>query len=166
MKNRLSAIQEWSIAIIDWFHKPFPKIPKETFRYGATGGFNTVLDISLYFLCYNFILDKHDVSLFVVTVSPHIAAFLMVFPLTFTTGFLFARYITFTESEIRGRVQLIRYIMSVSGAIVLNYVLLKFFVEYLLLWATVAKILTTVVVVGYSYVIQRYFTFKTGTLRA
>ena len=162
MKRHLSTLQKWCIAIIDWFHTPFPKIPKETFRYAATGGFNTVLDISLYFLCYNFVLDKHDVNLFFVTVSPHIAAFLFVFPITFSTGFLFARYITFTESQIRGRIQLFRYILSVSGSILLNYVLLKFFVEYLNLWATVAKIFTTLIIIVYSYVVQRYFTFKTG----
>jgi putative flippase GtrA len=162
MKRHLSTLQKWCITIIDWVHTPFPKIPKETFRYAATGGFNTVLDIFLYFLCYNFVLDKHDINLIFVTVSPHIAAFLFVFPITFSTGFLFARYITFTESEIRGRIQLFRYILSVSGAIFLNYVLLKFFVEYLNLWATIAKIFTTLIIIVYSYIMQRYFTFKTG----
>lgn len=165
MRQHLHNFRDFFIAIIDWFHKPFPRIPKETFRYGATGGLNTLLDIFLYFFCYNFILDKHDVSLLFITVSPHIAAFLMVFPITFSTGFLLAKYITFTESQIRGKVQLIRYILSVSGAIVLNYVFLKFFVEYLGLWATVAKIFTTIIVIIYSYVVQRYYTFKTGSLK-
>ncbi|MEI6348795.1 MAG: GtrA family protein [Bacteroidota bacterium] len=163
MKQRISSLQKWCIALIDWVHTPFPKIPKETFRYGATGGFNTVLDITLFFLCYNYILDKHDIRLLFITVSPHIAAFLMVFPITFSTGFLFARYITFTESPIRGHVQLFRYILSVSGAILLNYIFLKLFVEYLNLWATIAKVFTTVIVIIYSYVIQRYYTFKTGS---
>ncbi len=163
--HHLRNFRDVFIAVIDWFHRPFPGIPKETFRYGATGGCNTLLDIFLYFLCYNFILDKHDVNLFVLTVSPHIAAFLIVFPITFTTGFLFARYITFTESPIRGRIQLFRYIVSVSGSILLNYIFLKLFVECLGLWATVAKVFTTVIVVIYSYIVQRYYTFKTGSLK-
>jgi putative flippase GtrA len=165
MIHHLRSFRDIFIAVIDWFHRPFPRIPKETFRYGATGGCNTLLDIFLYFFCYNFILDKHDVTVLFVTISPHIAAFMMVFPITFSTGFLFARYITFTESPIRGRIQLFRYIVSVSGSILLNYIFLKFFVEYLGLWATVAKVFTTVIVIIYSYIVQRYYTFKTGSLK-
>jgi putative flippase GtrA len=154
------------IQFIDWCYKPFKKyIPPETFRYAATGGFNTALDIFLYFLFYNFILNKQIVDLGFVAMSPHIAAFIYVFPITFLSGFILAKYITFTNSPIRGRIQLFRYALSVGGAIFLNYVFLKFFVEYLFIWPTVSKIITTVFVVAYSYVIQRYFTFKTGNLR-
>jgi putative flippase GtrA len=155
------------IQTIDHFHVPFQKlIPIETFRYAATGGFNTLLDIFLYFICYNFILDKHVVNLQIVSISPHIAAFLVVFPITFFTGFLFARYITFTSSEIRGRIQLIRYMISVSGSIFLNYVFLKFLVEFGGLWPTLSKVITTVIVVIYSYFVQKFFTFKTARLVA
>jgi putative flippase GtrA len=163
--NLLINIRKLILIIIDWFYKPFQKyIPKETFRYAATGGFNTTFDIFLYFCFYNFILGKKLVDLGFVVISPHIAAFLFVFPITFTTGFLLARYITFTESPIRGRIQFFRYMMTVAGAIFLNYILLKFFVEYLHIWPTISKIITTVFVVAYSYAMQRYFTFKTGTL--
>ncbi|MDP3432394.1 MAG: GtrA family protein [Bacteroidota bacterium] len=138
----------------------------ETFRYAATGGFNTILDISLYFVFYNFILDKRIVDLYIVSISPHIAAFLIVFPITFFTGFLFARYITFTSSEIRGRIQLIRYMISVSGSLFLNYICLKFLVEFGGLWPTLSKIITTVIVVIYSYFVQKFYTFKTSRLVA
>lgn len=165
--NRIThKIRNLILSVIDWFYWPFRKlIPPETFRYAATGGFNTVLDIFLYFICYNFILNKQIVDLGFVAISPHIAAFLFVFPITFTTGFLLAKYITFTDSPIRGRIQLSRYAMTVGGSIILNYVLLKLFVEYFHIWPTVSKILITIIVVIYSYLVQRYFTFKTGTLK-
>ncbi len=153
------------IQFISWAYYPFKKIiPPETFRYAATGGFNTALDIFLYFFVYNFMLNKQIVDFGFVAVSPHIAAFIFVFPITFTTGFLLAKYITFTNSPIRGRVQFLRYAMAVGGSILLNYILLKFFVEYMLIWPTVSKIITTVFVVAYSYMVQRYFTFKTGKI--
>jgi len=167
MVNLAKNIRLLIIQIIDYFHTPFRKIiPRETFRYGATGGFNTLLDIFLYFICYNYILDKKIVDFQIVSVSPHIAAFLIVFPITFFTGFLLAKYITFTESEIRGRIQLIRYVISVSGSIFLNYVFLKVLVEFGGLWPTLAKIITTVIVVLYSYFAQKFFTFKTSGLAA
>lgn len=137
-------------------------IPPETYRYAVTGGMNTAFDIFLYFVFYNFVFDKQTLELGFFAISPHIAAFIFVFPITFTSGFLLAKYITFTQSEIRGRVQLMRYGISVTGSILLNYILLKFFVEYLRLWPTLSKAITTVIVVGYSYVIQRFYTFKTA----
>lgn len=165
MVNLAKNIRLIIIQIIDYFHTPFRKIiPRETFRYGATGGFNTLLDIFLYFICYNYILDKKIVDFQIVSVSPHIAAFLIVFPITFFTGFILAKYITFTNSEIRGRVQLIRYMISVSGSIFLNYIFLKVLVEFGGLWPTLAKIITTVIVVIYSYFAQKFFTFKTSGL--
>lgn len=160
-------IQSLIIQTIDFFHTPFQEIiPLETFRYAATGGFNTALDISLYFVCYNFVLDKNIVDLKIVAISPYIAAFLIVFPITFLTGFLLAKYITFTNSEIRGRVQLIRYMISVSGSIFLNYVFLKILVEFCGFWPTLSKIITTAIVVIYSYFVQKFFTFKTARLVA
>ncbi len=153
------------IQVIDYFYAPFQKfIPLETFRYAATGGFNTVLDITLYFICYNFVVDKRVIDLQIVSISPHIAAFLIVFPVTFFTGFLFAKFITFTNSPIRGRVQLIRYMISVSGSIFLNYFFLKVLVEFGGLWPTLAKVITTGIVVIYSYFAQKFFTFKTTNL--
>lgn len=97
----------------------------------------------------------------IVSISPHIFAFLMVFPITFLTGFLLAKYITFSASEIRGRTQFMRYILSVSGSIFLNYVFIKIFVEFVGLWPTLAKIITTIIVVIYSYFVQKFYTFKT-----
>lgn len=165
MGNPAKKLQIIIIQFIDYFYTPFRKIiPLETFRYAATGGFNTILDIFLYFICYNFIIDKRVLDLKVVSISPHIAAFLIVFPVTFFTGFLFAKFITFTSSELRGRIQLIRYMIAVSGSIFLNYVFLKLLVEFGGLWPTLAKIITTGIVVIYSYFIQKFFTFKTARL--
>ncbi|HEY3369371.1 MAG TPA: GtrA family protein [Prolixibacteraceae bacterium] len=165
MANVAKSLQGLIIQTIDLFYTPFQKlVPIETFRYAATGGFNTVLDISLYFICYNFVLDKRVIDLQIVSISPHIGAFLIVFPITFFTGFLLAKYITFTDSEIRGRTQLMRYMVSVSGSIFLNYFFIKLLVEFGGLWPTLAKIITTVIVVIYSYFVQKFYTFKTTRL--
>ena len=165
MKNLAKNMRLMIIQTIDYFYSPFRNIiPLETFRYAATGGANTVLDIFLYFICYNYILDKQIVNFRFVAVSPHIAAFFIVFPITFFTGFLLAKYITFTNSVIRGRIQLIRYMVSVSGSIFLNYVFLKILVEFAGLWPTLSKIITTAIVVIYSYFAQKFYTFKTSGL--
>jgi putative flippase GtrA len=165
LNSALNTIRSVIDSIISWFYKPFePYIPSETFRYAATGGMNTALDIFLYVICYRYVLDRQIVDFGFIAVSPHIASFLFVFPITFSTGFLLAKYITFTSSELRGRVQLFRYGCTVLGAIILNYLLLKLFVDVFGWYAVFSKIMTTLLVIVYSYVTQRYFTFKTATV--
>lgn len=165
MVQFLRNIRNLIIQIVDWFYFPFLHfIPREIFRYAVTGGLNTILDLTLYFVFYRFILDRQIVDLGFVAISPHIAAFIMVFPITFTTGFILAKYVTFNASELRGRIQLFRYGVTVLGAIILNYIFLKLFVEYFGWYATFSKGVTTVIVVMYSYISQRYFSFKTARL--
>lgn len=137
----------------------------KTFRYLACGGGNTLLDIVIYFISYNFILDKSIVDLKFFAISPHIAAFILAFFITFPTGFLLMKYIVFTDSILRGRVQLIRYFVLVFICILLNYFFLKLFVEQFGFYPTVSKLLTTVLVVTFSYMTQRFYTFKQAPIQ-
>ncbi|HUW06728.1 MAG TPA: GtrA family protein [Williamwhitmania sp.] len=155
-------LRNWIIAIIDWFYKPFRKyIPLETFRYAACGGGNMVLDTILYFISYNFILKKEPVDLGFTTVAPHIAAFIMAFCISFPTGFLLNKYITFIQSELKSKIQLFRYGVIVVGSILFNFVLLELFVEYFDFYPTPSKMLTTAIIVVFSYFSQKYYSFKT-----
>jgi putative flippase GtrA len=135
-------------------------MPLQTFRYAACGGFNTILDIALFFIAYNFIFDKEVVFISFIAISPHIAAFLSAFIVTFPLGFYFSRYVVFTGSNLRGRIQLLRYFLLVLACIALNYMFLKILVEQFHIYATVSKIITTVIVVSFSYFTQKHFTFK------
>ncbi len=151
------------IKILEIFYPLFRKfLPLETYKYAVTGGLNMVLDILLYYVFYHYVVDATIVNLGFIAISPHIAAFLFVFPITFITGFLLAKYVTFTESQIRGKKQFHRYVVSVGGSIILNYFLLKLFIETLNFYPTPGKIATVGVVVIYSFLIQKFFTFKTG----
>lgn len=162
MKKQFHSAKERVITIIDFFYPPFSKLmDKQTFRYAAAGGSNTLFDIALYFIMYNFILQKQIIHLGFVAISPHIAAFLLTFPVTFVTGFLLARYVVFPEaSGIRKRIQMTRYLIVVLICILLNYVFLKFFVEMMGWWPLPAKLATTVIVVVFSYFSQKRFAFR------
>lgn len=147
--------------VIDWFYQPFKKLmPKQTFRYAVCGGGNTVLDILLFYISYNFILKKEMLHTPIMTVSPHIAAFIIAFVITFPIGFFLSRYIVFEGSTVRKRDQLPKYMVVVLGAVLLNYFFIKVFVETFHMYATLAKICTTFIVVAFSYFSQKYFTFK------
>lgn len=152
--------------IIDFFYPPFRKyLDKKTFRYLACGGGNTSLDILIYFVTYNFVLKKNYLYLHFFKISPHIAAFIIAFLITFPIGFLLMKYIVFTDSALRGRVQLIRYFLLVFVCVILNYIFLKIFVDVMGFYPTVSKLLTTVIVVSFSYLTQRFYTFKPAPVR-
>ncbi len=144
-----------------WFYPPFKRLmPEQTFKYAATGGMNTALDIFLYFIFYHFVLKKQVFELGFYAVSPHIAAFIMSFIITFPTGFILAKYISFPGSFLRKRIQFFRYGLSVAGSVILNYIFLKLFVESFDWYPTPSKMLTTLIVILFSYTAQKYFTFK------
>ena len=149
------------ISLLDFFYIPFQRIiDRQTFRYIACGGGNTLLDIFIYFISYHYILQKQIVHTPIISISPYIAAFLISFMITFPTGFLLMRNIVFPGSSLRGRVQLFRYFMLVVVCIILNYIFIKLFVEEFYVFPTIAKILTTIIVISFSYLTQRNFTFK------
>lgn len=146
--------------LVDFFYPPFSSfMSKSLFRYAATGGSNLVLDWILYFLTYQFVLHKAMLHLGVVTFSSHIATKFLVFPVTFITGFLLQKYVTFQASQLHGRVQLIRYLTVVLGNLILNYVGLKLLVDYLHFYASIANVIVTATTVIFSYVSQKKYTF-------
>lgn len=120
------------------------------------------MDILLYAISYNFIFKNKfiHVPLLGIQMSPYIAAFLTSFTITFPLGFFMSRAIVFPGSTLRGRVQLFRYSLLVISCIALNYIFIKLFVEQCHLYPTVSKILTTLIVVAFSFITQKNFTFK------
>jgi putative flippase GtrA len=149
------------LKIIDSFYFLCQRfLDKQTYRYAVCGSLNTTFDISLYFTIFHFILKQEPVEFPSFIISPHIAAFLLSFLVTFPTGFFLMRSIVFPDSQIRGRVQLARYFSVVLANIFSNYILLKVFVEVLGLYPTPSKLLITVIIVAFTYLMQKNFTFK------
>ena len=146
---------------IDFFYiAPLTRIfSPRIFRYAVCGGGNMVLDLVWYFLIYHYIVAERFIDLGFVVVSPHVASLIVVFPITFFTGFWLNRNVVFGVTQFSCRGQLFRYALSVCGSILLNYLCIKLFVEVCHIWPTPAKALTTVVSVVYSYLAGRYFAF-------
>lgn len=147
--------------LIDFFYPPFRRfIPHQTFRYAACGGANQVLNLVIYFISYNYIFKKEIWHLGFIAFKPHIAAFIIAFIITFPIGFLLARYVVFHDSEVKGRKQAGSYFIIAGICIVLNYGLLKLFVEVFGWYPTPSMLLTIVLVVSFSFFSQKRFAFK------
>ena len=149
------------LEVVDFFYPPFKKImPLQTFRYAACGGGNMALNILIYAITYNFILKKQIVYTPVTAISPHIAAYIISFFITFPIGFYLSMFVVFPESYLRKRIQLFRYFVVVLICIFLNYIFLKLFVDEWGWYPTPSLAVTTVLVVGFSYMSQRHFSFR------
>lgn len=118
-----------------------------------------VWDLVLYHIIYQ-LLGGAFLDLGFVVVSPHILALIIVFPITFFNGFWLNKYVAFRNSPLRTPTQLGRYLLSVGGSLLINYLFLKLFVEVCHIYPTPSKALTTAISVAYSYLMQKHFTFR------
>lgn len=150
------------ISVIDALYvPPFSRlVSREIFGYGLCGALNMALDTLWYFVIYHYIIAERFIDLGFVFVSPHIASLVVVFPITFFTGFWLNKYVAFRVTDYSKHNRLIRYAFSVLGSIVLNYVSMKLLVEYFMLWPTPSKMLTTLITACYSFLAAKFYTFK------
>jgi putative flippase GtrA len=168
MRQHIYTTRDFIISAIDLFYPPFSRIMDlQTFRYAACGGANSLFDILLYFITYNYILKKSIIHIGDIAISPHIAAMITTFPITLCTGFILMRYVVFPHAKgTRKRVQASKYLGVVLCCLLLNYIFLKLFVEKIGWWPLPSKIITTVIVVLFSYFSQKHFTFRVaGTIK-
>jgi putative flippase GtrA len=164
MKHIHHSLRQFILSAIDFFYSPFKKIiPLQTFRYAAAGGANTLFDISLFSIGYNLVFKKHNFDIGHFTLSPHIASLVFAFCFSLPTGFYLNRYVVFQESGLKGRSQLFRYLIVVFICVIFNYLFLKLFVDYFGWYPTPSKILTTALVIIFSYSSQTYFFFRAKT---
>lgn len=154
-------IRKGILGLVDFFYPVFRRfMPLQTYRYAACGGGNTAFNILIFFVAHNFIFQNKVVEWGGVAISSHIAAFILAFCITFPIGFYLSMYVVFQGSFLRRRIQLIRYFMVAMACIGLNYCFLKLFVDVLGWYPTPSMILNTAIVVIFSYLAQKHFSFR------
>jgi putative flippase GtrA len=165
---KLNLMRSIIIHILDFFYPIVRRfIPKETYYYAACGGGNLVLSWFLFFFFYQIVFQKEVTHYYIswlgykhVAISAHTYSSLATFLISFTIGFLLNRYVVFTKSELKGYIQLFRYGLSACITYFLGWILLKLFVESLMIFPSIANILSSCIIVVFSYIMQRKFTFK------
>lgn len=154
------------LAFIDFFHPPFKKyVSLHNFRYLATGGFTFVLGNLVYYLSFYHLFETEEVDILFFTLSRGIASYAVDFAIVIPFSFIVNRYIVFTHSEVKGRVQLLRFLNLQFINILLNVFLYKFFADVLLVYPTIARFIVGFLIAGFSYLYQHYFTFSVKKLR-
>ena len=161
LKNIESWIERTLTTVIDFFYPPFRKFMSlELFRYAACGGLNLALAWVLYYVFYHFVFRAQVLNLGFIAFTPHIAAFVFQYPITFLTGFWMARHISFSGSTLRGRTQIVRYFLVTVVNFLINYFGLKLFVEVFQWWPTISYVIISVICVTFSYLMNKFYSFR------
>ncbi len=149
------------LRVLDFFY-PLVKrwIKKDLYYYLTSGALNTCSDWIMYFLVYNFLVQKQIIDFGFIAFTPHIASLIICFPITFSFGFILSKYISFSGSPIRTKKQLLRYLIILTGNFIISYISLKILVEWFTIYPTPSKMITTIFTTIFSYFAQKYYTFK------
>lgn len=135
-------------------------MPLQTFRYAACGGGNVVLGFLIFTGAYHFAGHQKTVDIGPMVFESYSVALFFSSVTVFFIGFLLNKYVVFTTSNLKGRIQLFRYFLSFISNLCINYVMLKGLIVYFSLHPVLAQVIVTAVVVTLSYFTQQYFTFK------
>jgi putative flippase GtrA len=135
-------------------------MPLQTFRYAACGGGNTVLGIVVFFVFHEYVFKGKIFDFGFYAMKAHTASNIVSFTVTLLVGFLLMKFVVFTGSNLKGRIQLFRYTLSSVINLIISTLLLKLFVEQLHINAIAAQLITTVIIITIAYLTQKHFTFK------
>ncbi len=130
-------------------------------RYLLSAGVATLVDISVYFIAFNFIYHKQDITLFnSFVVTAPTAALLLSYTAGLITNFLITKFLVFHESDLETHKQLFRYILVALVVLSLNYVLMRFLIRNLEWYPTIARAFSAVSIGMISFIIHKTFSFR------
>ena len=131
------------------------------FRYFISAGLATWVDITVYFLAFNYIYKKLDFDLFgLITISAPTASLILSYTAGLITNFTVTKFLVFHESELETHKQLFRYILVALGVLCMNYVFMSFLIRQLNWFPTIARAFSAISIGLFSFVIHKSFSFK------
>ena len=131
------------------------------FRYFISAGIATWVDVTVYFIAYNYIYQKSDINLFdKVTVSAATASLILSYTMGLMTNFLITKFLVFKESELETHKQLFRYIIVALVILVLNYSMMQVLIRHLEWYPTIARAVSALTIGVLSFVVHKTFSFK------
>lgn len=149
-------------AVLQLFYPIFkPFMSFSVYAYLSLGAVNTVLNIALFALFYQVILAQDEYFLGQMSIKSYTVALIIAFLLTIPTGYWLAKNFAFkSENKQDDKTSMLKYILVVTQGLISDYLLMKLLIEFFSVQPTLAKIVSTVIVLTANYLLQKYFTFK------
>lgn len=118
------------------------------FRYSVVGLLGTAIDLGLLYL----FVDLLRINL--------LLAATMSFVLAVINNFTLNKYWTFRNKSDKTRRQFIKFLMLSAAGLLLTVICMAFFVYVLKIWYMAAKLITSVLVLTWNFLANKYWTFK------
>ena len=130
-------------------------------RYFFSAGIATVVDVLVYYLVYNFVLHQNELNVFgnLVFKAPTVALTCS-YSCGLITNFSITKYFVFHESELKGRVQLFRFILVAMVVLIANYFFMYFLINILHWYPTLSRAVSAISIGIFSFVAHRFFSFR------
>jgi len=136
-------------------------LKSKIFKYFISAGVATWVDITVYFLAYNYLYKKLDFDLFgMYVVSAPSASLLLSYTIGLLTNFTITKMLVFKESELATYKQLFRYVIVAIFVLILNYIAMRFLIRQLDWFPTVSRAVSAISIGLLSFVIHKSFSFK------
>lgn len=130
------------------------------FRFLISGGISAGVDLAVFSIFYNLVFFKHTVHLYGWVLNPYSAALIISYTCGAVTSFSINKFFVFSDSR-SWQTQLLRFVPVNLLAFAANFVLLKFFVEFLHFWPTLGRAGSAVLVAFITFNLHKHFTFQT-----
>jgi putative flippase GtrA len=124
------------------------------------GGINFVVTILCYHIAFYYIFADKNFDIVFMVLSPHVASLAISLPVNFFLGFWLQSTISFKRSPLKKHIQLVRYFMTAMLALLITTLLTKVFTYIIPDFPTLAQVIIYCISAVFSFVAQKYFTFK------
>lgn len=156
----LKTFIQWGIDLV---YPVFRRVlPFQLYAYLAVGAINTVLNIALFAIFYQLVLPTAGFVINGAAVASYTVSLLLAFALSVPTGFWLAKHFAFRQegdADEQNAQKLGKYFLVVLQGLGSDYLILKGLIVLLNVQPTIAKIVSTVIVLTANYLLQKYFTF-------
>ena len=130
----------------------------KAFRFILSGGTATMVDVGTYFICLHYVFSS-PLNILGITMSIPVTSLIVSYSAGFVTNFIISKLFVFQGSDLRTRVQLLRFFMVAVAVFCMNYIILKILLGFEI-FPTIARLISAAVVAFLSFLLHNSFTFK------
>jgi putative flippase GtrA len=129
-------------------------------RYLFTAGTATIVDVSIYFLAYNYLFHKANLELFNIIIGAPSLALAVSFSCGLITNFTLTKVFVFNGSNLKSSSQFGRYALVAILVFISNYYLMNFLIKVLGWYPTLSRGFSAISIGVLSFMTHKTFTFR------
>ncbi len=130
------------------------------FRFLITAGVATVVDVCIYFVMFNFILAKNNITAGSYVIGAPTLSLMISFSCGLVTNFMLTKTFVFKSSDLKSSSQFGRYVMVAVLVFISNYYLMNFLIKVLEWYPTIARGFSAISIGVLSFLTHKSFSFK------